>query len=271
MLLLFAQVGTLPQKRTAKSSRSVPASAEPQPSVAVEQKSSWQGLKMVANAWGVSLILHMILLIIAGLIILPEVVQQSGVITTISTEDSEQYSFDSNVGMDLSAEIEMLSAPELPTMTQTVLTPDSLETAVDDSLEDSLGALFGENQKEGGVKGGFAPPPGVKFFRKGSFTAWTVPEDPLPGQAYKIVMVVQLPERVARYRATDLSGKVVGSDTYTQAIPGREYTGKRVYLPIKDRTAQLVIEVPGGAAKVKDVIHIRSRVLRESQELQIEF
>jgi hypothetical protein len=76
----------------------------------------------------------------------------------------------------------------------------------------------GTAMTKGAGNGGGAPKNAVT---KGSFTAWTVPEDPEPGQDYVIVIEIKLPEKVRRYPLKDLSGMVVGTDGWRQAIPGK--------------------------------------------------
>ncbi len=102
---------------------------------------------------------------------------------------------------------------------------------------------------------------------KGSFTAWTVPEDPEPGQDYVIVIEIKLPEKVQRYPLRDLSGMVVGTDGWRQAIPGKTQGFARVV----DHRTQLEIKVFGAPRLVRDTIRIRSRILKEQQILTIVF
>ena len=121
---------------------------------------------------------------------------------------------------------------------------------------------------------------------KGSFTAWTVPENPDPDQNYMIVVQVKLPERIRQLKAADLSGIVVGTDDYEQRIPfdrrapGMTFTTRRKkavilklsdFLPINKGKAQLMVWVPGAARLVRDRITIRSRILKEEQTLEIVF
>ena len=60
---------------------------------------------------------------------------------------------------------------------------------------------------------------------------------------------------------------VEGTDQYKQAIP----QSIRGVLPVVDSQTQFVVEVPGANALVKDTIVIRSRILSESQKLEIVF
>ena len=117
---------------------------------------------------------------------------------------------------------------------------------------------------KGAGNGGGAPKNAVT---KGSFTVWTVPEDPEPGQDYVIVIEIKLPEKVQRYPLKDLSGMVVGTDGWRQAIPGKSQGFARVV----DHRTQLEIRVPGAPRLVRDTIRIRSRILKEQQVLTIVF
>jgi len=138
-------------------------------------------------------------------------------------------------------------------------------------IEDSIESLFDKDGAKGLGGSGFLVPKNTRVFKKGSFSAWTVPNDPDPGQDYVIVVVVKLPTRVKKYRASDLSGIVVGTDGYRQAIPGPAYSRGKVYLPMKDQMVQLKITVPGGASRVRDVVEIRSTMLKEKQRIELEF
>lgn len=102
---------------------------------------------------------------------------------------------------------------------------------------------------------------------KGSFSAWTEPRDPDPGQRYVIVIQVRLPKSLREYRGSDLTGMVIGTDQYKQAIKFR--TNDK--FPVKDGAVEIRISVPGAAKLVRDTIRIESRLLREKQTLKIEF
>lgn len=122
---------------------------------------------------------------------------------------------------------------------------------------------------------------------KGSFTVWTSPEHPTPRRPYRIIIEVKLKEGVRMYRPSDLSGYVIGSDSYRQKIPfdsqkpnnsffsneeqQLEKLSLRKPIKIRNNKVQLVIEVPGAERLVKDIIQIRSRRLREQQELELVF
>lgn len=103
--------------------------------------------------------------------------------------------------------------------------------------------------------------------RQGSFSVWTEPANPRPGDPYRIIIQVRLPEKTKKYLVTDLEGVVVGSDGYRKPIPGFA-TGE---LPIVDGYARLAVPIVSADKKVRDTVFIRSRLLRETQKLLIEF
>jgi len=105
---------------------------------------------------------------------------------------------------------------------------------------------------------------------KGSFSAWTVPENPLPNRNYFIVIQVRLPESLAKngkYRARDLTGMVNGTDTFRKRIHFRTND----VFEVKNGVVQIEIVVPGGAEMVRDTIQIQSKMLKEKQMLQLVF
>ena len=146
--------------------------------------------------------------------------------------------------------------------------------------EASVGASDG-----GGVllkmpEGGFA-------VTKGSFTAFTIPATPQPLKPYRIVIEVRLPGDVKKYRVSDLKGEVIGTDGYKQLLPydrnapsasrAPAANGKEVVIEsstsidVINNRVQIIIVVPGARNLVKDRIKIRSRRLREDQELTLTF
>ncbi len=66
---------------------------------------------------------------------------------------------------------------------------------------------------------------------RGSFTVWTVPRDPAPGQSYQVFIEVKLPPSVGDYQQSDLRGKVIGTDGYEQIFgeDGAECNGAQEF------------------------------------------
>ncbi len=122
---------------------------------------------------------------------------------------------------------------------------------------------------------------------KGSFTAFTIPAKPRPRQSYSIVIEIRVANGVKKFRVSDLSGQVRGSDGYVQKLPFDSRSPSASGYPVENDTiktldnstvldvvnnrVQLVIKVPGAAQLVKDEIRIRSKRLREEQVLTLVF
>ena len=102
---------------------------------------------------------------------------------------------------------------------------------------------------------------------KGSFSVWTEPTQPTAGEPYRIIIQVCLPDGVVKYNIADLEGVVVGSDGYRKPIAGF----LRGFLPVEGGYARLIVPIVRADAKVKDTVYIRSKLLKEAQQLLIEF
>lgn len=101
----------------------------------------------------------------------------------------------------------------------------------------------------------------------GNFSVWTEPDNPDPGQPYRIVIQIRLPEGTRVYPVSDLEGVVVGSDGYRKPIPGST-SGT---LPIQGGSVRYYVPVVSADEKVEDTILIRSKMLKETQKLLIRF
>lgn len=105
---------------------------------------------------------------------------------------------------------------------------------------------------------------------KGSFSAWTEPEDPKPGQEYFITIQVRLPgdlQNRKMYPVKDISGMVTGTDGYKKVIRFRP----NEKIEVQDGVIEFQLRIPGAAHLVKDTIRIQSRMLKEKQTLQLVF
>ncbi len=144
------------------------------------------------------------------------------------------------------------------------------------------------SEKEGGNGNGlvFRMPEAGLAVTRGSFTAWTEPKNPASGQNYLIIIQIRLPDDVSRYRLSDLSGEVKGTDNYRQKIPyepkspfaaavsspsGLKAVRPTESVEVVDHKVQLAIKVPGANRLTQDTIRIRSKRLREDQELTLVF
>jgi len=173
-----------------------------------------------------------------------------------------------------------------------IMTPSDFVSNAENEIniaELSLAAGVGKGTGTGESDGNgfvFKLPDDGRAVTKGSFTAWTEPKSPLEGDPYQIIVEIRIPKNVPRYRSSDLSGFVRGTDDWEQKLPidsklpfatwssrkGKTFVlRKNTYLPIVDRKAQLIINVPGAARLVRDTITIESRVLKEKQKLELVF
>lgn len=160
---------------------------------------------------------------------------------------------------------------------------------IDTIVSDAKMTAVGSAAKDAGQEGEspfFRIPESGLAVTKGSFTAWTDPANPQPGQLYQIIIEIRLPDRVKSYRLSDLSGIVIGSDSYRQHLPfdrdspsaarvtgGAEYETVRrnTRIEVIGKTLQLAIKVPGAERLVRDRIRIKSRRLKEEQEITLVF
>ncbi len=101
----------------------------------------------------------------------------------------------------------------------------------------------------------------------GSFSVWTVPDNPDPGEPYKIIVQIRLPDGTQKYAVADLEGVVVGSDGYQKMIPGNV----RGFLPVQDGHVRFEVHIVSADENVQDTVFVRSKVLREAQKLQLRF
>jgi hypothetical protein len=160
-----------------------------------------------------------------------------------------------------------------------------IDTVVNDAKIAVMGSTEAEPVDQGDTQFFRVPESGLAVTR-GSFTAWTDPAQPRPGDFYQIIIEMRLPDRLNRYRLTDLSGRVVGTDGYSQRLPfdARKANAARVTGGAEPKTVkrntvvelignklQLAIKVPGARRLVKDTIYIKSRRLREEQEITLVF
>lgn len=151
---------------------------------------------------------------------------------------------------------------------------------------------FASTDEDGAEVGGaefmFKIPESGLAVTKGSFTVWSEPEIPQPGRPYRLIVQVRLPDRIKAYRINDLSGRLIGTDGYEQRIPydpkaphNLFYTDENLQaikitsgsepVKVRDNKIQMMIIVPPAERLVQDTIQIRSRRLREKQELVLVF
>jgi len=242
-----------------------------------------------AMGLGSSLLVHSLVLAALSVLVLDSLREQRPLSTQWGQAIEEAPSLPESVSGDL--ELARVAPQEAASRMDTVLLDapsDVLERSLEKAVLDYVDPTEMQAAENPAAEYVTAPP-GAKVVTKGSFSVWTVPKDPKPEQEYRIVIQIRLPKIVRRYRATDLTGEVRGTDSYRQQIPwdprwvGRTDValtvrdGKLVglrkgdFLPVVNRVTQLVVRVPPARRLVRDRIRIRSRLLKEEQELEIVF
>lgn len=106
-------------------------------------------------------------------------------------------------------------------------------------------------------------------------------EAPREGQAYFIVIHIKVDPRRKTYPIADLVGSVVGTDGYVQRVPDEMYVLNEEGQPVEikrskpvrvtEGVVQLLMRVKGAQSGVRDNIFLKSKMLREEQNLQLVF
>ena len=206
----------------------------------------------------------------------------------ISTIITETESIDVNLTEIVALEMEAAGSEQAAPQLQK-LPLENAESFFNSDLVSSIASVDGNGGGSGSDDGGgfsFTMPTGGKAVQKGSFTAWTVPADPAPREDYIIVIRIKLPAGTRTYRIGDLSGKVIGTDSYEQEIPfdrkrpdavQAEKSGRISPVKLSDQLrvidghVQIMVKVQGAASLVEDTIVVRSKRLDEEQNLKIVF
>ena len=267
------------------------ASEEEQAFSIKERLNNW--FKTAAAAgYGLSLLLHGLILLLMALWFFPQIKEAMSITTVVQSETEELQPFDAmdDVHLEKPAGSEEVVVPQL---TEVIEAAD-LSTLETKFLKDVTASdTQGDGGSSGIGSGGFRLLEPKNAVKAGSFTAWTIPiaeipgekttagDSPRPGQDYHIVIQVRMPANRNSYNIADLSGKVIGTDGYVQVLPLQAYfqdeQGRMVraklgrQLPIIDGVVQIIIRVPGAEALVKDTIHVKSKLLKENQKLEIVF
>lgn len=277
--------GEKAQPRSSK--RKSPASAVRIQQLAPEELSRQQkAIRWLAGfaavGYGVSLLIHVVMLILFSLFVLPHAFDNR---FQINATEGEQEGAEDKLVEIVDTRLDF-PAPKPDLMTPVNLIPIPLpkddSARVIETIQQRIEADLGDFDGEDG--GGAFPVGGKKgknAVTKGSFTAWTIPDDPLPGKPYFIFIEVNFPKKIRRYDSKDLSGHVIGTDGYTTPVgfygggritPEGRWHERRYYGRFNRRKKQLVIRIPPAReALVEDTIKVRSKVLKEEQSLKIVF
>ncbi len=248
----------------------------------------------MATGYFVSFLLHSTILTVMAIVVVGGI-QGNGDFSTLASLDDEE-SFALSGPLDTRIDEESGGKTTEFNIMQPVKTITGENESTLKEIEADFSAHLGEGEGEengdgkGSGGGEFKFKPMGNAVTVGSFTAWTVPKDPDLNEDYLIIIQVKLPYsyKSTRYRASDLSGLVLGTDNHRQAIPwdarwpNSTFThntkgkvrpvSKGDYLPLKKRVAQLIVKVPGSKIPAtRDTIKIQSKVLKEKQTIEIVF
>lgn len=102
---------------------------------------------------------------------------------------------------------------------------------------------------------------------KGSFTAWTVPSNPGPGDFYVVHILVNLPAG-HQFKSGELKGSIHGTDGYAH-----DFASDSGGTTVSGNQAQLQVDIPGGMKQVQDTIQVNvdTKGLKESQNIVVTF
>ena len=250
---------------------------------AEEQEFSWdEKLRrwlIGADAVGlvVSFMLHLALMVLLSFVFVQGMTGKDGFSTLISQSDGTELNTIIELPGEQAGGQSELELPQMQPLPEMEPSEDAIAVPSDLLASDEpasgqgqgQGTGSGDGSGEGAGKLAFRMPAAGEAVTKGSFTAWTVPEDPAPGENYLIVIQIRLPDNIEVYPVRDLSGLVEGTDRYRQPIGGRFASNRK--LPVVAGNVQISVMVPGAARLVRDKIQVRSRLLREEQTLEIVF
>ena len=223
-------------------------------------------IRQASTGAGVSVGIHAVLLTLLSLFVITHHNEEAPWLTSSFAAD-ETANLDLTELDDFTLE-PLAAATPIDVVSAVVPQPAAVQPGFQVS-ESPVASGSGSNTNGTGVR----PPGTANAVTKGSFTAWTDPADPKPREDYLLVILVRVPDSIRKYTKEDLSGFLTGDDGYETPIGN--FTGKgfpkQFYGQFDDKAHRLVIRVPGAAAKVKDTIQIRSKILREEQTLEIVF
>lgn len=252
-------------------------------------------LSRSATSYYLSLALHLVAYLVAALAFAwlgHHLMDQDEVLTPIRASLDEFDRQGDQPQFETTAEIDTTASKSESTIQRISnnlrIVENGTESARPEDLLPSFAGTESDAPDEGGAEFMFKMPESGLAVTKGSFTVWSEPEIPRPGQPYKLIVQVRLPDRIKGYRINDLSGRLVGTDNYQQRIPydpkaphNLFYTDENLQaikitsgseaIKVRDNKIQLMIIVPPARRLVEDTIQIRSRRLRESQELVLVF
>ncbi|WP_010583048.1 hypothetical protein [Schlesneria paludicola] len=216
----------------------------------------------------VSLLVHTAVLLILAFILISNVTKHDGIALWGILGESQELGTDTVLDTLLPSEDGESPPIEIAAASQ-ALESLGVGAPVTEQIRMGIGGKGnGEGDSGDGVSIGVASPriPGYAQ-SKGHFSAWTEPRDPKPNENYFIVVQLRLPSKIKKYRGSDLTGMVNGTDTYKQVIRFRASE----QFDIEEGAVEIRIAVPGGGVRVRDTIVVESKILHEKQTFEIEF
>lgn len=235
-----------------------------------ELRERWLG-RSALRSYGISIGMHLMVGLMLSLVVFHEEVVNLGINTLMAVqgEDAAVEALDETTVFEVDA-----SGGQTSDNLDTMLAASAVSNALGPSsltIPENIGGVSkgegngkGDEIGDGLDVGGYKMPEGGKAVNKGSFTAWTVPEDPKPGEDYKIVIQVKYKKRNLKIPKGDITGSVIGTDRFRLMISPSTSE-------VIAEANQVVIYVPGAAARVRDTIRVYSAVLKENQRLEIVF
>lgn len=226
------------------------------------------------TGYGLSIALHVILLVVLSLWIYQ--IQQKNAAIFLSAGTGDLGDGDITFGTDLAGGSNSSASEQ----EAEIVPPTAYGTGNDDIDPASLAEMMGGGGRgsgtgtgDGNGSGNGLAGLGVPTFAvtKGSFSIWTDPRDPRPGQNYHIMVAVKLPDHIKTYPSTDLTGTVVGTDGYTLAIATAVKRTSPPKVKVKNHLVTFKLFVPGASRLVRDTIEVSSKLLKEKQKIEIEF
>ena len=256
------------------------AFAEPEP-LPETTYSEWFRSEILPSRWltyFVAFLVHWIVILGLAAIYIHIPIDFSPVTLNAVMSDSEPQESSAleiqTTEIDDSALEDLATTPEALAMSASTLIPE-LDQKLLDVMPDSLAALALNAPGSDSVGKVAAQPKHAVVIANvpknavsaGSFSVWTEPDNPDPGEPYKIIVQIRLPDGTERYSVADLEGVVVGSDGYQKLIPGN----LRGFLPVHNGQARFEVHIVSADENVLDTVFVRSKVLREAQKLQLRF
>ena len=194
--------------------------------------------------------LHIIALLVLAVVYLHAPLDISPVVINAVMRDSEPIKSSAfeifTTEADVAPAEPVNETPETLAMSASTTIP-TLDDSALDALPDALAAMATNHSRSAEPAKAAGKPQAQAValdvprnaVSAGSFSVWTEPENPDPGEPYKIIVQIRMPDGTERFSLADLEGVVVGSDGYQKMIPGN----LRGFLPVRDGHVRLEVHI----------------------------